>query len=71
MLMYFAEFEMAIPCTGRVTAIASMYIVLQVHNSKKRPIPGSPIKLHLRKRCFAFGMLLKLFINQNSLKTVN
>ncbi|KAK2158068.1 hypothetical protein LSH36_178g06035 [Paralvinella palmiformis] len=48
-------FQMTIPCTGKKTAIASMYIVLHIHNSLLgRAIPGSPIKLHLRKRCIAF-----------------
>ena len=46
---------MAIACTGQVTAIASMYIVLHIRNSRGLHIPGSPIKLHLRKRCISFG----------------
>ncbi|KAK2186189.1 hypothetical protein NP493_212g12010 [Ridgeia piscesae] len=48
-------FQMSIACTGRVTAVASMYIALHIVDERGESIPGSPIKLHLRKRCIAFG----------------
>lgn len=53
---------MTIPCTGQVTAIASMYIVLQIHNSLGMPVPGSPLKVHLRKRCIAFRKCSLFFL---------
>ena len=50
-----SAFQMSIACTGRVTAVASMYIALHIVDSRGNSIPGSPIKLHLRKRCIAAG----------------
>lgn len=47
-------FQLAIPCTGKVTGIASMYIVLQVYTARGERVPGAPLKFHLRKRCIAF-----------------
>lgn len=47
-------FQLAIPCTGRVTGVSSMYIVLQVYTASGERISGSPLKFHLRKRCIAF-----------------
>ena len=50
-----SAFQMSIACTGRVTAVASMYIALHIVDSQGNSIPGSPIKLHLRKKCVASG----------------
>lgn len=49
-----SEFQLAIPCTGRLTGIASMYIVLHISTARGERVPGSPLKFHLRKRCLAF-----------------
>jgi hypothetical protein len=46
-------FHISFPCTLNVTAIASMSIVLHLHNSKGQRVPGTPLAFSLRKRCEA------------------
>ena len=51
-----SEFQITIPCTGQKTGSPLMKIVLDITDSRGRPIQGSPLKLLLKKRCIAFGM---------------
>ena len=48
-------FTISIPCTGKKTGIASMYLSLAIAHSNGYAIDGSPLKLLIRKRCIAFG----------------
>lgn len=44
-------FELTIPCTRTEEGIASMYMSLAIANSSMYQIPGSPLKIHIRKSC--------------------
>ncbi|ELU17704.1 hypothetical protein CAPTEDRAFT_165770 [Capitella teleta] len=46
-------FKMNLPCTGKLTGSASMYIALQIHNSRGAKVPGCPLRIQLRKQCIA------------------
>ena len=52
--VFVVAFTVSIPCTGETTGIASMYLSLAIRHRSGQPIPGSPLKLHIRKRCIAF-----------------
>lgn len=45
-------FEIAIPCTKNVSALAGLYVELNITNSMYQPIPGSPLKFRIKKQCY-------------------
>ena len=55
-LSFPTAFTITIPCTRGKTGIASMYLSLAIGHSDGHEIDGSPLKLHIRKRCIAAGM---------------
>nr|CAG4636155.1 EOG090X05QS [Eubosmina coregoni] len=44
-------FSVLLPCLGNVSGIASFSIGLLIESKKGKPLPGTPLRLRLRKEC--------------------
>nr|CAG4634772.1 EOG090X05QS [Alona affinis] len=44
-------FSVFLPCSGNVSGIASFTIGLLIESRKGKPLPGTPLRLRLRKEC--------------------
>jgi WNT inhibitory factor 1 len=49
------EFSVILPCAGNASGIAMFSIGLSIENNKGQPIPGTPLRLNLRKECATRG----------------
>nr|CAG4643939.1 EOG090X05QS [Lepidurus arcticus] len=48
-------FSVLLPCSGNVSGIASFSIGLLIESRKGKPLPGTPLRLRLRKECAPRG----------------
>lgn len=44
-------FSVEMRCTGNMSGIATFSIGLSIHTAQKEPLPGTPLRLNLRKEC--------------------
>ena len=51
-------FSVLLPCSGNGSGIASFGIGLLIESRKGRPLPGTPLRLRLRKECAHRGEYL-------------
>lgn len=47
---------MLLPCNGNSSGIAAFGIGLLIESRKGKPLPGTPLRLRLRKECAERGM---------------
>ncbi|XP_058443681.1 protein shifted-like isoform X2 [Malaya genurostris] len=45
------EFSVTLPCSGNVSGIAVFSIGLLIQSRKGKPVPGTPLRIKLRKEC--------------------
>ena len=50
-----AVFSVLLPCSGNASGIASFGIGLLIESRKGKPLPGTPLRLRLRKECAERG----------------
>uniref|UniRef100_A0A1Q3FLS4 Putative wif domain protein n=1 Tax=Culex tarsalis TaxID=7177 RepID=A0A1Q3FLS4_CULTA len=50
------EFSVALPCSGNVSGIAVFSIGLLIQSRKGKPVPGTPLRIKLRKECAHRGV---------------
>uniref|UniRef100_A0A0K8TC46 Wnt inhibitory factor 1 n=2 Tax=Lygus hesperus TaxID=30085 RepID=A0A0K8TC46_LYGHE len=48
-------FSVQLPCSGKNSGIASFSIGLTIERKNKQPLPGTPLRLNLRKECAQRG----------------
>ncbi|RZF35461.1 hypothetical protein LSTR_LSTR016418 [Laodelphax striatellus] len=48
-------FSVLLPCSGNSSGIAGFSIGLLIESRKGRPLPGTPLRLRLRKECTERG----------------
>ena len=51
-----AEFSVILPCSGNVSGIAMFSIGLLIQTRKGKPVPGTPLRIKLRKECAHRGV---------------
>ena len=44
-------FSVLLPCSGRASGIATFGIGLLIESRKGRPLPGTPLRVKMRKEC--------------------
>jgi WNT inhibitory factor 1 len=50
-----AVFSVFLPCSGNNSGIAAFGIGLLIESKKGKPLPGTPLRLRLRKECAQRG----------------
>ncbi|XP_040173742.1 protein shifted-like isoform X1 [Anopheles arabiensis] len=50
------EFSVILPCSGNVSGIAMFSIGLLIQTRKGKPVPGTPLRIKLRKECAHRGV---------------
>lgn len=48
-------FSVLLPCSGNSSGVASFSIGLLIESHKGKPLPGTPLRLRLRKECAERG----------------
>lgn len=50
------EFSIIMPCVANATGVGMLSIGLSIENANGHPLPGTPLRINLRKECVQRGM---------------
>lgn len=50
------EFSVSLPCSGNMSGIATFSIGLLIQTRRGKPVPGTPLRLSLKKECAHRGV---------------